>query len=272
MKIADLGQLEGELLLFGGPYSNLEATRAVLAQARTSGAAHIFCTGDVAAYCADPAATVQEIRQSGAHVICGNCEVQLASGAEDCGCGFAQGSACDLLSARWYPFAKQALDAGALAWMAGLPDWIVFTHAGRRYAMVHGAASDAARFVWSVTPEAELAAEIARIEAEAGRIDAVIAGHSGIAFAKTVGRHQWINAGVIGMPPHDGHAQTEYARLSPRGDLSFHRLAYDAPAAAAAMRAKGLPEGYALALTTGIWPSEDVLPAPLRRAQSLASG
>ena len=48
--------LTGPVLVFGGPYGNLEATRAVFAEARRRSIApnNIVCTGDLAAYCADP--------------------------------------------------------------------------------------------------------------------------------------------------------------------------------------------------------------------------
>jgi hypothetical protein len=51
-------------------------------------------------------------------------------------------------------------------------------------------------------------------------------------------------------------------------------FAYDAPKAAGKMLAAGLPEGYALALTSGLWPSCDVLPEAelLYRGQALEEG
>src|SRR5277367_268628 len=51
-----LVRLDGPLLVFGGSYSNLEATTAILAEARRRAIApsHILCTGDVVAYGADP--------------------------------------------------------------------------------------------------------------------------------------------------------------------------------------------------------------------------
>jgi len=63
MQIRDLGQLDGPVLLFGGPYSNLQATRAMRAEAQRRGIAPAacICTGDVVAYCGDAAATVAEI-------------------------------------------------------------------------------------------------------------------------------------------------------------------------------------------------------------------
>ena len=43
---------DGPLLVFGGPYSNLQATRAVLDEAARRGipAERVICTGDVVAY------------------------------------------------------------------------------------------------------------------------------------------------------------------------------------------------------------------------------
>ena len=48
---------DGPVLCFGGPYSNLQATQALFAEARRLGVppGRIVCTGDVLAYCADPA-------------------------------------------------------------------------------------------------------------------------------------------------------------------------------------------------------------------------
>ncbi len=48
--------------------------------------------------------------------------------------------------------------------------------------------------------------------------------------------------------------------------FSLHRLAYDAAAAAAAMRRYGHANGYARTLITGLWPSLDVLPSAERDA------
>jgi hypothetical protein len=115
--------VSGPLLLFGSCYSNLQATRALFDQADRLGIPpdRIICTGDVVAYAADPAATVDLVRNAGIHVVMGNCEESLGTNAADCGCGFASGSACDLLSVAWYAHADAVLDNAARAWMRGLP-------------------------------------------------------------------------------------------------------------------------------------------------------
>jgi predicted phosphodiesterase len=258
---------DGPLLVFGGPYSNLQATRAVLDEAARRGipAERVICTGDVVAYCADAAACCDLIMTSGIWVIAGNCEENLAAGALDCGCGFEEGTACDLLSRAWYAHADRQVAAAHRAWMTGLPQRLmVILPDGRRLAVLHGGASDISRFIFASTPPEELAAEIT-----ATGCDGVIAGHCGIPFARQVGPGVWINAGAIGMPADDGTPRIWFALLTPgEADLSVEilPLEYDHAAAAAAMRTAGLPEGYAAALGSGIWPSCDVLP-PAERAR-----
>jgi predicted phosphodiesterase len=266
MIVKDLGEIDGDMLLFGGPYSNLQATEALLIEAAHLGidAEHMICTGDVVAYCGDPSATVDLIMDSGIPVVAGNCEKQLAANALDCGCGFETGTTCDLLSAGWYAHATAEVTEKHRNYMAQCPDIIVFTRGGQRYAVIHGGVTDNARFIWSASETVVFEEERAAIEALVGKIDAVVAGHSGIAFEKDVAGIKWINAGVIGMPPHDGEADVRFAILS-QGKAEIRRLSYDVDAAVARMKEVGLVQGYHAALASGIWPSEDVLPTSLRR-------
>ena len=149
----DLGVLDGPVMLFGGPYSNAQATRALLRAAHRAGVtgARMVCTGDVVAYCGAPVETVDLIRGAGCHVVAGNCELQLAAGADSCGCGFVPGTACDLLSAGWYGFANARIPEDQRDWMRGLPTLAVFTHAGKRYGVIHGGVRDVSRFLWPVS-------------------------------------------------------------------------------------------------------------------------
>ena len=70
MQHQDIGELVGPVLLFGGPYSNVQATHALLERARSLNATPI-CTGDVVAYCARPVETIAAIRAAGCHVVAG---------------------------------------------------------------------------------------------------------------------------------------------------------------------------------------------------------
>ena len=272
MQVRDLGELDGPLLIFGGPYSNLQATQAVMAEAERRGIApeRMICTGDIVAYCAQPAETVAAMRDLGCAVVAGNCERQLAARAGDCGCGFEVGTLCDRLSAGWYAQAEAAMSDAAREWMAALPDMITFVHDGRRHAVIHGGARDISRFLWSVSDDDEFIEEIEYIQSVVGGIACVLAGHCGLAFTRRIGPVDWVNAGAIGMPPNDGRPETAFAILE-RGRATLHRLPYAHEAAQAAMRAAGLTQGYDTALGTGYWPSEEGLPPALRRA-AVASG
>lgn len=251
---------ESPVLCFGGPYSNLQATRAVLDEAVRLGIppGHVVCTGDVAAYCADPAATVELVMASGIAVVMGNCEENLSAGAGDCGCGFDPGTACDVLSRGWYVHADRALTPAHRAWMATLPRQLTIGIGGRRLAVVHGGTAAISRFLFASAPDEMFALEVA-----ASGCDGVVAGHCGLPFTRVAGGALWHNPGAVGMPANDGTPRGWFSvlRPGPEGLQIEHRaLEYDWAAAAAAMRAAGLGEAYASALGTGLWPSLDVLP------------
>jgi uncharacterized radical SAM superfamily Fe-S cluster-containing enzyme len=258
------------LLVFGGPYSNLQATEAVLAEASRRGIPphRVICTGDVVAYGADAKSCVDLVRNAGIGVVMGNCEEQLALDAEDCGCGFAPGSECDRLSAAWFSHARSQLNRDDRDWMRSLPRRLGTSVAGLRLVAVHGSLSEISRFVFASTPSRIKALDLALSGA-----DGIIAGHCGLPFSQVIDGRLWHNPGVIGMPANDGTPRVWYSVLSPgrapRSIMVEHAsVSYDHQAAAAAMRRAGLPEGYSEALSSGRWPNCDVLP----RAESKAQG
>jgi predicted phosphodiesterase len=256
----NLGELEGPVLVFGGPNGNLEATGALIEAARRLGvpAARAICTGDVVAYAADPQATVDLVREWGCPVLMGNCEEALAADADDCGCAFNEGSTCATLSVQWFDASRRDLGAEAKRWMGTLPRRILFTLAGRRLAAIHGGARQINRWIFASTPAAEKAAEI-----DATGADGVVAGHSGIPFTQFVGDRLWHNSGAVGMPANDGTPRVWFSLLVPTRDgilVAHHALDYDFRTAAAKMRARGYPVEYADCLVSGLWPSCDILP------------
>jgi predicted phosphodiesterase len=195
--------------------------------------------------------------------VAGNCEKQLAEGSEDCACGFDDNSQCSILARGWYPHALAQVSDDSRDWMASCPDIAVFTKGGRRYAVIHGGATDISRFIWPVSDEAVFAEEVKAVEGLVGAVDGIIAGHSGIPFVRKIGQRQWINAGAIGMPPNDGSPDTSFVILD--DEPSIKRLTYDFTTARQAMENAGLTQGYHEALSTGHWPSEDTLPPIMRR-------
>ncbi len=266
MKICDLGEIQGNMLIFGGIYSNLAALEALLLFAKKNAipAQNCICTGDIVAYCADAEASTNAIRRFGCPVLAGNCEVQLAISAADCGCGFDEGSECSFLSRGWYAHATRQVNADNKVWMGTLPKRIVFTRGGERFAVLHGGATDISRFIWPVTQDFEIASEIASLTDQVGSIDHVIAGHSGIPMQRIVDGVSWTNAGAIGMPSHNGSPDTSFGYLSDNKFI-IKKLPYDFNTTTKAMETAGLIQGYHETLRSGYWPSEDMLPLEMRR-------
>jgi SAM-dependent methyltransferase/predicted phosphodiesterase len=260
---------DGPVLIFGGPYSNLQATQSVLAEATRLGIPRdrIICTGDMAAYCGDPVATIDFVRESRIHVVMGNCDEQLAKGAGDCGCGFPSDSLCERLSSAWFKHANSVARQDQRTWLGSLPGRIDLELGGRRLAIIHGSLSVINRFVFATTPTT-----IKRSELELSEADGVIGGHCGLPFTEIIDGKLWHNAGVIGMPANDGTSRVWFSTLTPgKAGLNIeHRaISYDHAVAASAMRYAGLPSEYRVALASGIWPSCDVLPARETREQGV---
>src|SRR5664280_407965 len=69
------------IAIFGGCYSNLEATVALFQHIDRLGIppCRRICTGDIVAYGADAEACVQLVRGAADHVVMGNCEESLAA-------------------------------------------------------------------------------------------------------------------------------------------------------------------------------------------------
>lgn len=262
--IAPLLVRDAPVLVFGGPYSNRQATEALLAEAarRQIPGENIICTGDVVAYAADPQACCDRVRTSGMTVVMGNCEEALAAGADDCGCGFDANSECAALSSQWYAYALSQVDRETCDWMATMPRRVDLRIGKATLAVIHGGNREIARFLFASEDET------LRQELDWAGADGVIAGHCGLPFTRVLDGRLWHNPGVIGMPAHDSTPRVWCSVLKPDADglrIEPVALAYDHAQAAARMRSEGLPEGYAACLETGIWPSEDMLP-PTERA------
>lgn len=259
-------------LFFGGPYSNHHALDALVSEAARRGIppSRIVSTGDLVAYCADPASVVAAIRALGIRFIRGNCEEQVGADAQDCGCGFAPGGSCDRASAAWYAHALRELDDEARAFLGAAPRHLFLDLNGRRLAVVHGSAAVTNRFVFAATPFAAKAMDL-----DALGVDGIVAGHCGLPFTQVEKGRFWHNPGALGMPANDGTPRVWFSVLRAGAvpgviEIEHAALSYDCTGAAQAMRAAGLPVDYADTLETGLWPNCDILPKAERKRQGIA--
>lgn len=269
MNERNLGTLTGPVLIFGGAYSNFDALQSLRAEADRLGipASNVICCGDTPGYCAEPQECLDLLEEWGCPAIAGNVETNLVNGTDDCGCGFGDGSRCDMFAKLWYTYAAKNVTEKNLAFMAKKPDILRFEYAGKKVMVLHGSPENQSEFVWrstDVNKKAEWCAD-------AGA-DVVVGGHCGLPFAEylktdnsqpTTANSLWLNAGVVGMPANDGTPDSWYLTLDDANgfDFNFHRLSYDYRSAKAKMiDDRRLPVSYAATLTTGIWDNTEIMP------------
>lgn len=249
--------------IFGGAYSNLQATHAILEKATAMGfsSSEIIFTGDMIAYCANPVETVELIRSNVDHIIMGNCEEAIAHSSNDCGCGFEEGSECSILSNQWYQFCQSKIDNDIASWMGRLPREIHIQIAGQKFLATHASPDSINQFIF---------ASDSLDTADTRSVDGYIVGHSGIPFISFANGKPWINSGASGMPANDGTARVWFATIKPDADklvMETNALEYQYQNAQKSMREASLVNGYMTCLETGIWPSHDILPT-VEKAQT----
>ena len=258
----------GKLLIFGGIYGNWQALQAVIAVGRDENIplANTVITGDLIAYCTDGgrvAAFCQTVAAD-AVIVRGNCERTLSEEADDCDCGFANGSICRLLSDAWYAHAQRDVSPPLKTWMGKLPPRADICFANRRLAVIHAGANADNDFIFASTPN-----KAAHLDALG--VDGIIAGHCGIPFSEFLADGRcWHNSGALGMPANDGTPRTWYAvwEETPNGIRIRHRaLCYQHIQTICNMQTANLPNDYQRTLSSGIWPSDSILPKTEKQQQ-----
>jgi hypothetical protein len=154
--------------------------------------------------------------------------------------------------------------------MATLPRRIDLQIGEARLAVVHGGMEKINQFIFAST-----SAKTKAFQFDHAEVDGVIGGHCGLPFSQSVAGRLWHNSGAVGMPANDGTRRVWFSIITPvDGGLEIQHRAinYDHAAAAAKMRAAGLPNEYAIALETGLWPNCDILPATEIRERGVPFG
>lgn len=259
--IRNLGVVKGKLLFFGGAYSNLQSLEALQSWAEANGytAKHIFCTGDILGYCAQPVECIQLIKEWGIHAIAGNVEMQIRNNENNCGCDFKNGGRCDVFSRSWYTYIKAHINEEIVAWLNTLPHHIQFAYGDKKLMIVHGSWYHIADYIFKSTPWQQK-----QLNFDATGADIIIAGHCGLPFEDNMNDKLWLNAGVIGMPANDGTDRAWFLTLEPDKHSNinhrFHYYNYDNHQTTKLIHIHGLPSCYSDTLLTGIWDNCEILP------------
>ncbi len=250
------------IAVFGGPYSNPYALRALLGDARSRGCERIFCLGDLGGFGAEPDALWPLLTEGGVECIAGNYDIAIGRGDEDCGCGYRDPRDNEFAQLI-YDYTKAHTSPEFAAWMRGLPGEHRELIAGVDVHMVHGSPLVVNDFFWE-----SLSDDAVRERLDASGADILLCTHTGLPWQKRVDGRLIVNVGVIGRPANDGRTEVWYAVVDldeGRADAQLVPLAYDWKAQAASMRTAGLPEAFVETIETGWWTTcLEVVPPPER--------
>jgi hypothetical protein len=255
------------IAVFGGVYSSSWALAAVLAEAMRAGAEAVYCLGDLGGFGPHPERCWPLLVEGGVRCIQGNYEASLASGADDCNCGYTDPR--DNHFARLsYQYTARGCSPEFKAWMGALPARRRVRVGGRELLLVHGSPRRVNEFLFASTCPLPFLETVCEQE----RCDGFLCTHSGLPWVQTLpsGRVA-ANVGVIGRPANDGDVRVRWALVSAAAEggvaVDVRLLAYDHHGLAAAMRDEELPGEFVDTVLTGWWTTcLEILPARERAA------
>lgn len=190
------------ILVVADIHANRVALQAVLD--RFGDADQIWCLGDVVEYGPRPAACIELVRDRCTHVVQGNHDVTWA--------GSGEAPLDNPWAIEWSP--------SAAGWLLDLPQTLT-VNADQPWFLVHARPDNPLRGVlWPHSDPVEFDQALQ----QAGT-DAILCGHTHMAFRHTDGRRQIINPGTIGQP-RDGDYRAQ-CLLIDDGEIRFERVDYD---------------------------------------------
>lgn len=251
-----------KLALLSDIHANRQALQACLDHARSRGAQRFALLGDLVGYGADPVAVLEQAKAlaaEGAIVLKGNHdEMAVQPPAADASLG---SSTAGWTHRQLSPAQRGFLDALP---MTATLEHLLLVHASAdrpeawRYVdgeRAAGACLDAARPLTGANTAAHVL--VGHVHHQTlyyrgtGRDLMPFAPTPGVAVPLPRQRACVATVGSVGQP-RDGDPRAMYALYDlGAGRLTFHRVAYDHAAAAAAIRAAGLPEFFAHRLESG---------------------
>jgi hypothetical protein len=254
------------IAVFGGVYSNHKALGAVLADAERRGVEAAYCLGDLGGFGPNPEKVWPLLIDGDVRVIRGNYEESLASGREDCNCGYTDPRDNEFARIS-YGYTASRCSAEFKAWMGELPARRRVRVGRHELLLVHGSPRRVNEFFFASTTPVTFLETLLDQEAA----DAVLCTHTGLHWHRRLpsGRHA-INVGVIGRPANDGAPRVWYSVLDGHGDelrVEQVPIDYDHQALAEEMRGEALPDEFIETILTGWWTTcLEILPARERSA------
>jgi hypothetical protein len=254
------------IAVFGGVYSNHLALAALLEDARNKGAEALYCLGDLGGFGPNPEKVWPLLETSGVASIQGNYEESLASGREDCNCGYTDPR--DNHFARLsYGYTSENSSSEFKLWMKEMPKRRRVRVAGRELLLIHGSPRRINEFLFhSTTPTLYLETLLNQ-----ERCDGLLCTHTGLHWHRPLpsGRAV-VNVGVIGRPANDGQTNVWYALIEERSGriaVELVPLQYDHLSLADEMRRERLPGEFIETILSGWWTTcLEILPARERQA------
>jgi hypothetical protein len=254
------------IAVFGGVYNNHLALAALLEDAARRGAEAVYCLGDLGGFGPNPEKVRPLLVESGVRTIQGNYEESLASGREDCNCGYTDPRDNHFAEIS-YRYTEERCSPDFKAWMGELPRRRRVRVGERELLLVHGSPRRINEFLFqSTSPVPFLEVLLAQ-----NRCDGLLATHTGLHWHRRLPSGcDVVNVGVIGRPANDGATHVWYALLEERGGelaVDLLPLPYDHRELAAEMRRERLPEEFVETILTGWWTTcLEILPARERAA------
>jgi hypothetical protein len=254
------------IAVFGGVYNNHLALSALLADAAVRDVDAIYCLGDLGGFGPNPEKVWPLLTEGGVRAIQGNYEESLASGHEDCNCGYTD-PRDNHFAELSYRYTERRCSPEFKAWMGALPPRRRVRVGDRELLLVHGSPRRINEFLFESTSPVPFL----EVMLDRERCDGLLCTHSGLQWHRRLpsGRDA-VNVGVIGRPANDGRTNVWYCVLEERGEdlgVELVPLPYDYEALAAEMRGEELPEEFVETVTSGWWTTcLEILPARERAA------
>ena len=250
------------IAVFGGIYSNHYALAALLEDAARRGAEAVYCLGDLGAFGPNPEKVRPLLDQGGVLSIQGNYEESLASGREDCNCGYTDPRDNHFAEIS-YRYTERHCSPDFKAWMGTLPRRRRVRVGDRELLLIHGSPRRINEFLFQSTSPVPFL----EVLLDQNGCDGILCTHTGLHWHRRLpsGRDV-VNVGVIGRPANDGNTHVWYSMLDETG-VELIPLVYDYESLAAEMRRESLPEEFVETVLTGWWTTcLEILPARERAA------